>query len=133
MLLGFEPFTPRLGEISRIREDLIHLLSTEFEDQGRYREVKNPIASTWLISFSQISSRDPLAKQYLCFMSCIAQQIIPRSFLSPATSLKEFEAIGTLTAYALITKREGQNFYDIHRLVQIAVRNWLKTKDKLSL
>jgi hypothetical protein len=61
-----------LGLYEANDENLIHLLSAEFEDQGRYREVKNPIASTWLISFSQISSRDPLAKQYLCFMSCIA-------------------------------------------------------------
>jgi hypothetical protein len=53
-------------------EDLIHLLSIEFEDQGRYREIKNPIASMWLISFRQISSHDPLAEEYLCFMSCVA-------------------------------------------------------------
>jgi len=122
-----------LGLYEANDENLIHLLSVEFEDQGRYREVKNPIASTWLISFSQISSRDPLAKQYLCFMSCIAQQDIPRSLLPLATSLKEFEAIGTLIAYAFITKREGQDSYDIHRLVQIAVRNWLKIQDELSL
>jgi tetratricopeptide (TPR) repeat protein len=114
-------------------KDLIHLLSAEFEDQGRYREVKNPIASTWLISFYQISSRDPLAEEYLCFMSCVAQQDIPCSPLPLATKRKELEAIGTLRAYAFITKQEGQDSYDIHRLVQIAMRNWLKTKNELSL
>ena len=92
-----------LGLYEANDEDLIHLLSSEFEDQGRYREVKNPIASTWLISFRQISSRDPLAKEYLCFMSCVAQQDILRSLLPPATNLKELEAIGTLKAYAFIT------------------------------
>ena len=50
-------------------------------------------------------------------MSCIAQQDIPRSLLPLATNLKELEAIGTLTAYAFITKREGRDSYDIHRLV----------------
>ena len=114
-------------------EDLIHLLSAEFEDQGRYREIKNPIASTWLISFRQISSRNPLAKEYLCFMSCIAQQDIPRSLLPPATNLKVLEAIGTLKAYSFITQRESQDSYDIHRLVQISVRNWLKTRNELRL
>jgi hypothetical protein len=103
-----------------------------FDYQERYREAKNPIASTWLISFRQISSRDPLAKEYLCFMSCVAQQDIPRSLLPLATMRKELEAIGTLRAYAFITKREGQDSYDIHRLVQIAMRNQLKTKDELS-
>ena len=114
-------------------EDLIHLLSAEFEDQGRYREVKNPIASTWLISFRQISSRDPLAGEYLYFMSCVAQQDIPRSLFPLATKRKELEAIGTLKAYAFITKRDSQDSYDIHRLVQIAMRNWLKIRNELSL
>jgi tetratricopeptide (TPR) repeat protein len=122
-----------LGLYEANDEDLIHLLSAEFEDQGRYREVKNPIASTWLISFRQISSRNPLAEEYLCFMSCVAQQDIPRSLLPPATKRKELEAIGTLRAYAFITRREGQDSYDIHRLVQIAMRNWLKTRNELSL
>jgi len=114
-------------------DDLLHLLSEEFEDQGRYREVKNPIASTWLISFRQISSRDQLAEEYLCFMSCVAQQDIPLSLLPPATKLKQLEAIGTLSSYAFITKRNGQDSYEIHRLVQIAMHNWLKTKGQMSL
>jgi tetratricopeptide (TPR) repeat protein len=114
-------------------DDLLHLLSEEFEDQGRYREVKNPIASTWLISFRQISSRDQLAEEYLCFMSCVAQQDIPFSLLPPATKRKQLEAIGTLSSYAFITKRNGQDSYEIHRLVQIAMHNWLKTKGQMSL
>src|SRR5277367_4006320 len=65
-------------------------------------------------------------------MSCVAQQDIPRSLLPLATKLKELEAIGTLRAYAFIIKRQGQDSYDIHRLVQIAMRNWLKTRNELS-
>ena len=122
-----------LGLYEADGEELIHLLSTEFEDQGRYRDVKNPIALTWLISFRQISSHDPLAEEYLCFMSCVAQQDIPRSLLPAATTKrKELEAIGTLKAYAFISEREGQDSYDIHRLVQIAMRNWLKTRGELN-
>jgi hypothetical protein len=112
-----------LGVYEANDEDLVYLLSKEFEDQGRYKDVKNPITSTWLISFRQILSRDPLAEEYLCFMSCVAQQDIPHSLLPPATRRKELEAIGTLKAYAFITKRDGQDSYDIHRLVQIAMRN----------
>jgi hypothetical protein len=69
-------------------EELIYLLNTEFEDHGRYKETKNPIALTWLISFRQISSRDPLAKEYLCFMSFVAQQDIPHSLLPQTTKRK---------------------------------------------
>jgi hypothetical protein len=112
-----------LGLYEANDEDLIHLLSVDFEDQGRYREVKNPIASTWLISFQHISSRNPLAKEYLYFMCCIAQQNIPRSLLPLSTRREELEAIGTLKAYAFITECNSQGSYDIHRLVQIAMRN----------
>jgi hypothetical protein len=48
-----------------------------------------------------------------------------------SSNLKELEAIGTLKAYAFITQRDSQDFYDIHRLVQIAMRNWLKTRNEL--
>ena len=122
-----------LGIYEAKDEELVYLLSVDFEDQGRYREIKNPIASTWLISFRQISEHDPLAEEYLCFMSCVAQQDIPSSLLPPATRRRELEAIGTLRAYAFITKRDGRDSYDIHRLVQIAMRNWLKTRNELSL
>jgi hypothetical protein len=114
-------------------EELVYLLSVDFEDQGRYREIKNPIASTWLISFQQISNRDPLAEEYLCFMSCVAQQDIPSSILPPATKRRELEAIGTLRAYAFVTKRDAQDSYDIHRLVQITMRNWLKERGQFRL
>ena len=102
------------------------LLSKDFEDRGRYKNVKNPIATTWLISFRQILNCDSLAADYLRIMSCLVEEDIPYSLLPPATKARKTEAIGTLTAYAFITQRKGQNSYDIHRLVQLAVRNWLK-------
>lgn len=42
-----------------------NLLSKDFEDQGRYRQIKNPVAVTWYISFSQIRARNRLAAAYL--------------------------------------------------------------------
>ncbi|RYP42629.1 hypothetical protein DL768_010304 [Monosporascus sp. mg162] len=44
--------------------DMIGLLSEHFEDQHRYQEAKrtqNPIATTWLISFNQITDMNNLA------------------------------------------------------------------------
>ena len=113
-------------------QELIELLSIDFEDQGRYRSIKNPIASTWLISFRQIQQYDLLAAEYLYFMSCVAQQGIPHSLLPSASKLREVQAIGTLKAYGFITISEEGNSYDIHRLVQIAVRNWLKSTGDLT-
>jgi hypothetical protein len=109
-------------------DEVIELLSTDFEDQGRYRDTKNPIATTWLISFNQICLQDQLAADYLSFMSCLVSQRIPKSLLPLAQSkIKMVEAIGTLTAYSFITKREIEQSFDLHRLVHLATQNWLRT------
>ncbi|KAF4632131.1 hypothetical protein G7Y89_g5991 [Cudoniella acicularis] len=120
-----------LGIYESSNQELIELLSKDFEDQGRYRNIKNPITSTWLISFRQIQEYDLLAAEYLYIMSCVAQRDIPRSLLPPASKLREVQAIGILKAYAFITELEEGNSYDIHRLVQIAVQNWLRTTGEL--
>jgi hypothetical protein len=117
-------------------DELIRLLSEDFEDRGRYKNVenvKNPIAATWLISFHQILNCDSLAADYLQIMSCLAEEDIPFSLLPPAMKVTKTRAIGTLKAYTFITQREGQNSYDIHQLVQLAARNWLREQGELNL
>jgi hypothetical protein len=61
-------------------EDVIDLLGEEFEDDGRYRNVKNPVAKTFLISFEQIRHRDPLAADFLSFIACIDSKDVPQSY-----------------------------------------------------
>jgi hypothetical protein len=114
-------------------EEVIHLLSEEFQDSGRYRNVKNPVATTWLISFEQIRRRDALAADYLSFMCCIDPKDIPQSLLPPGPSRKkEIDAIGTLHAYAFISKRPADLALDFHRLVHLATRNWLRKEGTLT-
>lgn len=112
-------------------EEIIDLLSEEFEDDWRYRNLKNPVATTWLISFEQIRHRDPLAADYLSFMACIDPKTIPLSLLPAGKSRKkETDAIGTLNAYSFLTMRPTDLALDLHRLVHLATRNWLR-KEKL--
>jgi tetratricopeptide (TPR) repeat protein len=112
-------------------EDIIEVLSVDFEDEGRYKDMKNPVAATWLISFIQICRQDKLAWEYLSFMACLVRQNIPRSLLPVAPSKKQaIDAIGTLTAYSFITKHKFNDLFDMHRLVHIAMRNWLKQENK---
>ena len=107
-------------------KNLIKLLSKDFEDRGRYKGIRNPVATTWLISFNHISRDNPLAAKYLRFMCFLAEKEIPLSLLPPVDDeLEADEAIGTLKAYAFITEREEQDSFDIHRLVRLAMRNWL--------
>ncbi|KAK0741212.1 P-loop containing nucleoside triphosphate hydrolase protein [Schizothecium vesticola] len=109
-------------------EDVIELLSRDFEDRHRYETIQNPVATTWLISFQHISDHDPLAADYLRFMCFLAGKDIPQSLLPPAGRLKAVEAIGTLKAYAFISQRKESDTYDIHRLVQISMLSWLAQK-----
>ncbi len=114
-------------------QNVIDLLSEEFDDEGQYRGKKNPIANTWLISFDQIRRLDPLAAEYLSFMCCINPRDIPQSLLLPAQSLKkEMDAIGTLSAYSFVSRRSADNSLDLHRLVHLATRNWLRREKSLA-
>jgi len=103
------------------------------KDEGRYKDLKNPVATTWLISFRQICRQDKLAGEYLSFIACLVHQNIPRSLLPVAPSkTKAIDAIGTLTAYSFVTKHKFDDLFDMHRLVHIATRNWLNNENKLS-
>ncbi|KAI0895108.1 hypothetical protein F4806DRAFT_469907 [Annulohypoxylon nitens] len=110
--------------------DMIDLLSRNFEDRYRYKHLakrQNPIATTWLISFQHISQHNPPAAVYLKSMSLLAEKDIPLSLLPKASKLQIAEAIGTLKSYAFIVKRSDHDSFDMHRLVRLAMRNWLQT------
>ncbi|KIX02910.1 uncharacterized protein Z518_08853 [Rhinocladiella mackenziei CBS 650.93] len=114
--------------------DVIKLLSEDFGDPSRYPEAKNPIATTWFISFEYIRQHHPLAARFLSCMACFHETNIPASLLPEASSKMDIvKAISVLTGYSFITKRTAsgdikhlKELYDMHRLVQLAARNWLK-------
>ncbi|KAJ4366791.1 hypothetical protein N0V83_007316 [Neocucurbitaria cava] len=121
-----------LNLMNEQEDDVIELLSEDFEDQGRYQDAKNPIATTWMITFEQIQQTDSLAAEYLSFMACIDPKDVPLSLLPPATSEKAMtDAIGTLSAYSFVTRRVADTALEVHRLVHLATRNWLKSQDWL--
>jgi len=108
---------------------LIKLLGTNFEDQGRYKSIQNPIATTWLVSFNQISRDNSLAASYLRFASLLAEKNVPLALLPEANDeLEKDEAIGALKSFAFIAQREGEDSFDMHRLVRLAMRNWMNSQ-----
>ncbi|KAI9658337.1 MAG: hypothetical protein M1821_002470 [Bathelium mastoideum] len=119
--------------LSDKEENVLEVLSEDFEDQGRYHSLhtKNPVATTWLISLEQIQRHDRLAADYLSFMACIDPRNIPLSLLPRATRKKELDAMGTLSAYSFITKRTRTQSLDIHPLVHLVTRNWLRQNGRL--
>jgi tetratricopeptide (TPR) repeat protein len=127
-------------------KDAMDLLSKEFEDQSRYRETESPIATTWYVTFEQIRKHNEESVRLLSFMACMTNNDIPETLLPPSNGkLKRAEAIGTLKAYAFVTERTTRNdeqkeqasqptkTFDIHPLVHLAMRGWLKAHGQWSL
>ena len=122
-----------LALLGKQEEDVIELLSEDFGDERRHPGAKDPVATTWLISFKQIQERDPLAAQYLSYMACVAAKDIPLSLLPPGSSTKhKTTAMGTLKGYSLIAKQlSADSPINTHRLVHLAMRNWLQNEGRL--
>ncbi|KAE8151308.1 hypothetical protein BDV25DRAFT_138934 [Aspergillus avenaceus] len=119
--------TSRYLEMQRTEAGKARLLSKQYPDTTRYRGMQNAVAATWLISFERIQESSPEAIEILEFMSFMEAKAIPRSMLPWLGSDEQMEsAIGTLSGYAFVTKREGGNMFDMHSLVQLAMRLWMK-------
>jgi tetratricopeptide (TPR) repeat protein len=113
-------------------EDTIELLSKDFEDEWRYAEIMNPVTMTWLASFNQIRQRESPAAEYLSFMACIDPGDIPPLLHPPGLSqVKQYDALGVLKAYSFITEQPVNKFLNLHRLVHLATRNWLRKENLL--
>ena len=108
-------------------QDIVNLMSREFRDDTRYTGSANAVATTWVVSFSQILTRNTVAVDLLFFISCIEWKAIPRSILPSVQSEVQMEdALGTLCGYSFLIKRGDEDWYDIHRLVHLAARIWTR-------
>lgn len=112
-------------------QDAINLLSEDFEDRGRYKSSRNPVATTWLTSISQIHKQNPLAAEYLSLLACIECCNVPISFLQFPNSIEHQRALGVLQAYAFVRLRPEKGSLDLHRLVHLAMRNSLRSAGSL--
>src|SRR6202012_5499756 len=105
----------------------------------RYSSARNPVAATWLISFNHIRQYHPLAAQYLSSMACLHEKNIPESLLPEVASKKEaVDALATLKGYSFVTRQTGSKgginheaLHNMHRLVHLAARNWLRKEGTL--
>ncbi|KAI1118120.1 acyl transferase/acyl hydrolase/lysophospholipase [Nemania sp. NC0429] len=116
-----------LGLLRRTESDSTELISWEFYDKDRYEKSQNAVALTWQVSFTQICNIDATAAELLRFISRIEPKAIPRSMLPTKGSKTQLIAsIGTLLGYAFLDVREGGKAYDMHSLVHLATRAWVK-------
>ncbi|KAI9152209.1 U1 snRNP-associated protein [Paramyrothecium foliicola] len=115
-----------LGKCKSSDSNTIRLLSQSFDDQDQYEALRKPVATTWLVSFDQITRDVPLAGDIMRFMSFLAEKDIPHSLLvAEEDPLDAEEAIGTLLSYSFIVQRDSMEAFDMHRLVRLVMHSWL--------
>lgn len=110
------------------------LLSENFRDSGRSIASTSSVYSTWAISFDVIQRDDPQAAELLSLMSLLGHYPIPEYILRDEiqNELEFTRAIGILSAFSLISSHDnGESFHILH-LVQLSIRKWLESQNRLS-
>ncbi|KAH6658045.1 hypothetical protein BKA67DRAFT_620116, partial [Truncatella angustata] len=106
---------------------MVNLMSRKFDDSTLFERSQRAVATTWLVSFDQIQKSDAAAVRLLSFLANIEPKAIPESILPASQSkLDLIDALGTLYRYAFIEKRAEGDLLDMHSLVHLAARVWLK-------
>lgn len=91
---------------------------------------------TLLLSFEQIQRENSIASDILSFMGCISNRNMPKGLLPTSDQADCAEhslatALGLLKAYSLITTDDGEQTFQMHAMVHLAVRHWLQSKHQL--
>jgi Tfp pilus assembly protein PilF len=110
-----------------------HLLNYDgAKDLRRDRSIRHSVITTWQISFDQIRSTCPAATDLLALMSMFDRQGIPEDLVNQHKDRLEFEdAMAPLMSFSLIRTEIGEQSFEMHRLVQLSIRQWLKREQQL--
>ncbi|KAF9777535.1 hypothetical protein IL306_004392 [Fusarium sp. DS 682] len=110
--------------------DRIELLSAKFQDDTRYEQSQDPVATTWFISFNQIRKADELASRIMMFLAYVEPKTVPQSMLPEGESQQQLtRAIGMLCGYRFLDRRGSSEVFDMHSLVHLAIRSWVAEND----
>ena len=106
----------------------IRLLESHTDDLERDHEAENAVLKTLALSFDQTKLEHPRANDILAIVSFLDPQGIPESILETLLpdTLELTEALATLRAFALITPSADGDSFDLHRIVQLAMRRQLE-------
>lgn len=110
------------------------LLDDETFPQGPVRA--SPVLLTLSISLDHLWKIDALAGDLLSFIACVGPRNVPRLLLPNAIdhdggiSAIFLKTSGLLRAHCLITADTNSQTFDIHALVRLAARRWLKSRNE---
>jgi tetratricopeptide (TPR) repeat protein len=121
------------AQLAKQKKDALELSSSLFEDESQNCVIREPVATTLLISLDQIRRNHSLAADCLFLTACIDRKDIPLNLLGAAALPRERDdAVRILDAYALVTRRPADSALDLHRLIHLAIRQWLQKQELLS-
>ena len=109
------------------------LLDKASYDLRRDRDIPNAVITTWRISFEHLKAHNPFTADVLSLLGVLDRQHIPRflTYLLDQDQLNADEALGRLLAFCLVRLEVDNEYLEIHPLVDIALRSWMKTNDEL--
>jgi len=127
-----------LEELSASEDKRERLLIKSTSDLYRDAFAFNSVLTTWQISFDYIRQERPSAADLLSFISFFNQQGIPEFMLRyyaesiESTCTRENhegfeEDIALLRGFLLVTVNTSGDVFEMHQLVQFAIRMWLRS------
>ncbi len=121
---------PRYLEVfRRSNEDQASLLNKDKRDMRRDRGVPNAVITSWELSFNQIREKNPNSANMLSLMSYFNRQAIPQLLIQgDVDEITFYESINPLLSFSLIRAEIGEDTFEMHRLVQVAMRHWLRSE-----
>ena len=125
-----------LNDFRRSEKHRASLLNKAVRDRRRDGKASNSILGTWQISFEFIRSDRPSAARLLSLMSFFDRQGIPEELITSRyeenKSTVDFEEdIEVLRSFSLIALGIEKDVFEMHRLVQFAMRKWLEQRQEL--
>ncbi|KAB5513463.1 hypothetical protein GE09DRAFT_1266719 [Coniochaeta sp. 2T2.1] len=90
------PVSEYLRLLGQSDQQLVDLLSEEFETVGRDSETSRAVTETWILSFEQIERQNGFASELLSLMSLFDRQAIPSVFLSHRSKQQDQEPKGEM-------------------------------------
>ncbi|KAH8753343.1 hypothetical protein F5883DRAFT_690792, partial [Diaporthe sp. PMI_573] len=103
----------------------LSLLNRDKESLRRDRSASNSVIVTWQISFESIRSERPSAADLLSLMSFFDRQGIPDWLVRPPDNITFEDDLLMLRNYCLISLNKTGDIFEMHNLVQLAMRKWL--------
>ena len=117
-----------IAEYSTYLRENGKILLDDMGDLQRDPTVPSSILLTWRISFDQINEKDRPAAELLSLMSLFDRQGIPESLLRKESEddLDFGNRWAPLEKFSFVICEEGGRSFQMHRLVQMAIRSWLE-------